>query len=87
VGRGVPDGPARRVAGGGVSAPDLQVLVNGARQSLAAGATVEDVLDLLSAPRQGVAVALNGDVLHRREWATALAEGDRVEVLTAVSGG
>ena len=63
------------------------VVVNGERQLLAAGATVEDVLDLLSAPRRGVAVALNGDVLHRPEWARTLSDGDRVEVLTAVSGG
>lgn len=70
-----------------MSGPELQILLNGEPRALAAGATVEDVLDLLSAPRQGVAVALNGDVLHRREWTTGLAEGDRVEVLTAVSGG
>jgi sulfur carrier protein len=70
-----------------VSGTEVEVLVNGERQLLAAGATVADVLDLLSAPRRGVAVALNGDVLHRPEWSRPLAEGDRVEVLTAVSGG
>lgn len=70
-----------------MSAAELHVLVNGERRSLPTGATVEDVLDLLSTPSQGVAVALNGDVLHRSEWTTALADGDRLEVLTAVSGG
>jgi sulfur carrier protein len=65
----------------------LQVVVNGERRALAAGTTVEDVLDLLAAPRAGIAVALNGDVLHRAEWARTLARGDRVEVLTAAAGG
>ena len=36
----------------------------------------------------GVAVALNGTVVPRAQWsATPLADGDRVEVLTAVQGG
>jgi sulfur carrier protein len=36
----------------------------------------------------GVAVAVNDEVVPRRVWsATALADGDRVEVLTAVQGG
>jgi sulfur carrier protein len=38
--------------------------------------------------QDGVAVAVNDEVVPRRAWsATALADGDRVEVLTAVQGG
>jgi sulfur carrier protein len=70
-----------------MSEADLCVTVNGVRREMVAGATVEDVLDLLSAPRAGIAVALNGDVLHRSEWANALVEGDCVEVLSAAAGG
>jgi sulfur carrier protein len=70
-----------------VSAPLVAVTVNGERREVAAGATVEDVLVLLSAARVGVAVAVNGDVLHRAEWIRAVAEGDCVEVLTAAAGG
>ncbi len=37
---------------------------------------------------RGVAVALNGNVVPRREWVrTALAAGDEVEVIRAMSGG
>ena len=40
------------------------------------------------APRTGVAVAVDGEVVPRADWpATALADGARVEVLTAVQGG
>jgi sulfur carrier protein len=36
----------------------------------------------------GVAAAVNGEVVRRGAWAsTQLADGDQVEVLTAVQGG
>ena len=70
------------------SPAQLQVVVNGETRQVAAGATVADMVVLLAAPRSGVAVAVNGDVVHRGAWSdTRLAEGDRVEVLTAASGG
>jgi sulfur carrier protein len=71
-----------------MSAPaGVGVVVNGERRQLPAGATVEDVLCLLGAPPTGVAVAVNEDVLRRSEWRRSLADGDRVEVLTAAAGG
>lgn len=37
---------------------------------------------------EGVAVALNGEVVHRNRWPeTPLAPGDRVEIVQAVGGG
>lgn len=37
---------------------------------------------------QGIAIALNGRVVRRRDWAqTPLAEGDRVEIVRAMQGG
>ncbi|MCJ2062801.1 sulfur carrier protein ThiS [Methylobacterium sp. J-088] len=37
---------------------------------------------------QGIAIALNGRVLHRRDWdETPVAEGDRVEIVRAMQGG
>jgi len=37
---------------------------------------------------QGIAIALNGCVVRRRDWATtALGEGDRVEIVRAMQGG
>ncbi|WP_065849316.1 sulfur carrier protein ThiS, partial [Streptomyces mutomycini] len=42
----------------------------------------------LTAASSGVAAAVNETVVPRGRWsATALAGGDRVEVLTAVQGG
>lgn len=66
----------------------MQVWVNGEGRELPAGAGVFDALDALGLPRTGVAVAVDGEVVRRADWATAaLAEGSRVEVLTAVQGG
>lgn len=37
---------------------------------------------------QGIAIALNGRVVRRRDWAgTPLVEGDRVEIVRAMQGG
>jgi sulfur carrier protein len=64
------------------------VEINGERRELADGATVPDALGALGLPRTGVAVAVDGEVVPKAQWAgTALAEGARVEVLTAVQGG
>ena len=66
----------------------MQVWINGEPRELGDGARVPDVLDQLGAPRTGVAVAVDGAVVPRAAWAdTALADGARVEVLTAVQGG
>jgi sulfur carrier protein len=66
----------------------LDVWINGERRRLAEGATVPDALGALGLPGAGVAVAVDGEVVPRARWAaTPLAEGARVEVLTAVQGG
>lgn len=37
---------------------------------------------------QGVAIALNGRVLRRRDWGqTPITEGDRIEIVRAMQGG
>ncbi|MGU3537126.1 sulfur carrier protein ThiS [Methylobacterium sp. A54F] len=37
---------------------------------------------------QGIAIALNGRVVRRRDWAdTPVREGDRVEIVRAMQGG
>lgn len=68
----------------------MSVLVNGDRRELPAGSLVADLVGELTGgtvPR-GVAVAVNGAVVPRTQWAvTALQDGDSVEVLTAVQGG
>ena len=66
----------------------MLVVVNGTERELADGATVADALAVIDAPPTGIAVAVNGEVVRRAEWAsTTLAQGGSVEVLTAVQGG
>jgi sulfur carrier protein len=66
----------------------VQVWINGQPRELTEGASVRDALTALGASGDGVAVALDGEVVPRAEWsAVVLDEGARVEVLTAVQGG
>jgi sulfur carrier protein len=64
--------------------------VNGTPSEVAAGTTVADLLITLDVPAgaRGIAVAVDAEVVPRAEWpAFALADGARVEILTAVQGG
>jgi sulfur carrier protein len=66
------------------------IYVNGDPHDGGAARTVEGVLALLElgADARGVAVAVDGEVVPRAGWATfAIADGARVEVLTAMQGG
>ncbi|HWF50562.1 MAG TPA: sulfur carrier protein ThiS [Solirubrobacteraceae bacterium] len=66
------------------------VAVNGTATELPDGATVAGVLAELGVPEvaRGVAVAVQGEVVPRRDWLDlALREGDQVEVVSAIQGG
>jgi sulfur carrier protein len=65
------------------------ILVNDRPHPLAAGATVAELLrDLAQAERKGIAVAVNGAVVARAEWAErVLAADDRVLIIQATQGG
>ena len=65
------------------------LVVNGDSRPLLLGETVADVVaGLLGAASSGVAVAVDGQVVRRADWAsTVLTDGTRVEVLTAMQGG
>jgi sulfur carrier protein len=66
----------------------MNVTVNGAARAVADGTRLADVVAELTAAPSGVAVAVNDSVIPRGAWPeTVLAEGDRVEILTAVQGG
>ncbi len=64
------------------------VSVNGERRELSQDATVASLVQDLSAPARGVAVAIDGEVVPRGKWeVTSLADGARVEVVSAIQGG
>jgi sulfur carrier protein len=66
----------------------MRLWLNGAQHDLPDGCSVADVLTTMGAPRSGIAVAVDDDVVPRADWATrVLHEGARVDVLTAVQGG
>ena len=66
----------------------MQVLINGRPAAVADGSSVAAVVADVTTAARGVAVAVNGDVVARSAWsATILADGDSVEILTAVQGG
>ncbi|MEV4231616.1 sulfur carrier protein ThiS [Streptomyces phaeoluteigriseus] len=66
----------------------MNISVNGERREVAPGTALDSVVRSLTPAPSGVAAALNETVVPRARWsATALSDGDRVEVLTAVQGG
>ena len=53
-----------------------------------AGQTVTDLVAQIGAPQNGVAVAIGMDIVPRAEWdSKRLAEGDKVMIIRAASGG
>lgn len=68
----------------------MNVLVNGEPRELPRESTVAAAVEALvgDASPEGLAVAVDGDVVPRGTWAgTELHDGQRVEVLRAVQGG
>ncbi|HEY3480555.1 MAG TPA: sulfur carrier protein ThiS [Streptomyces sp.] len=66
----------------------ITVLVNGEQRALPAPVALDTVVATLTTAPSGVAAALNETVVPRTRWsATPIADGDRVEILTAVQGG
>jgi sulfur carrier protein len=66
------------------------IFLNGDVSDLSVGDTVAAALEALNlaADAKGIAVAVDGAVVPRREWeGFALSEDARVEVLTAMQGG
>ncbi len=66
----------------------LHITVNDEPRTIAAGSTVADLVRDLGLPPQQVAVERNQVIVRRAEHATtALADGDRLEVVTFFGGG
>jgi thiazole synthase len=67
----------------------MRIELNGEERELAEGATLADAARAAGAEQaHGVAIALDGEVAPRGEWAQrSLAEGSKFEVLAAIQGG
>lgn len=71
-----------------MSGGTVTVSVNGAPRELASGCTLGRLVGELTSAASGVAAAVNETVVPRGRWPELrLADGDRVEILTAVQGG
>lgn len=65
----------------------MRVMVNDESVEVDAQETVAALLERLGYPEKGIAVSVDCSVLPKSEWHNTLADGARVEVLTAVQGG
>ena len=67
----------------------IEITVNGEARSWSGDSVLELLRDCqLDIGRPGFAVALNAAVLPRAKWAdTALADGDRIEIVGMYKGG
>lgn len=62
--------------------------MNGEDREVGEAATVEELLASLGMEPAGIAVAVNMEIVRRKEYAgTKLSEGDEVEIVRAVGGG
>ena len=66
----------------------MEIQVNGEKREFSVDLTVEGLVLALDLPPARVAIELNRSVVRRHQWAaTALHEGDRVEIVHFVGGG
>lgn len=66
----------------------MELIINGASRHFPAPLTVAELVDLLGFAGKRIAVERNGDIVPRGlHAATALADGDRLEIVVAVGGG
>lgn len=64
------------------------IKVNGESFEIKEGSSLKDFSEIRNLPEQGVAVAVNDNMVTRAEWSnTVLKEGDNVIVIRAVCGG
>ncbi|MCR5085286.1 MAG: sulfur carrier protein ThiS [Succinivibrionaceae bacterium] len=66
----------------------MRIVCNGKAREVADGLTLGALVDSLGQGREGVAAAVNSAIVRRADWdATALRDGDEVEVFSMVAGG
>jgi thiamine biosynthesis protein ThiS len=66
----------------------MTLFVNGEPRELEAGLTLASLLERLGAPKTGIAVEVNQEIVRRAQHEShRLKDGDRVEIVTFVGGG
>ncbi|WP_434357620.1 sulfur carrier protein ThiS [Parasalinivibrio latis] len=66
----------------------MSVVVNDKPVDIPAGSSVSDLFPALSLSPQGFAVAVNGQIVPRTQWAdTPVNEGDQISLFQAIAGG
>jgi thiamine biosynthesis protein ThiS len=66
----------------------IEILVNGKAASVSAGQTVLQLLAELGVQNDRVAVELDRQIVHKRNWeSTAVAAGAQIEIVEFVGGG
>ena len=66
----------------------MEISVNGERRSVADAPSVAELLREMGREGKRLAVERNGEIVPKSNHAaTALAEGDRIEIVIAVGGG
>jgi sulfur carrier protein len=67
---------------------NVLITVNGQARTAPHGITLEQLVAELTELPSGVAAAVGGEVVPRKQWAaTDINDGDRIEIVTAVQGG
>jgi sulfur carrier protein len=66
----------------------MRIILNGSTHEVSGQPCLAELVDGISNRVTGIAVAVNSAVVPRGSWAnTAVNEGDRIDVVTAVQGG
>ncbi|MEE2708069.1 MAG: sulfur carrier protein ThiS [Gemmatimonadota bacterium] len=66
----------------------MVVMVNGTPKEVVQKLSITDLIRTLDLPTEGIAIALNGTVVLRKEHTnTTVQENDDIEIIRAVAGG
>jgi sulfur carrier protein len=66
----------------------MELTINGAARQIPDGTTIIELLLAQARSTEGVAVAVDGEIVHRERWPhRVLADGQAVELITAMQGG
>lgn len=64
------------------------ITVNGQPRTASDGITLDRLVAEITELTSGVAAAVGGEVVPKTRWAaTAISDGDQIEIVTAVQGG